>query len=97
MRAIAKQADDVVIAGLCRASVNDINRAWEALQYAYAAFTLHFDLTRAHEIQAAHGARGGAGGDPQVGFHAASLTSDVEWSPEDGTRTDRFLVKWSPL
>ena len=97
VRAIAKQAsDDVVIAGLCRASVNDINRAWEALQYApHARIHTFISTSPVHMkyklrmepeavLEAIH----------KSVSHAASLTSDVEWSPEDGTRTDPdFLVE----
>ena len=97
VRAIAKQASkDVVIAGLCRASTKDIDRAWEALQYAPNArirpFTstspVHMKDTPRTEpdalLEAIHNSVS----------HAATMTNDVEWSPEDGTRTEPdFLVK----
>ena len=97
VRAIAKQASEsVVIAGLCRASTKDIERAWEALQYAPKArihtfistspVHMKYKLRMEPEavLEAIHNSVS----------HAASLTSDVEWSPEDGTRTEPdFLVK----
>ncbi len=56
---------------------------------------LHLDLAAAYEVQAADGARAGAGGgDRQRLPCARNFVDDVEWSAEDGSRTEHdFLCR----
>lgn len=96
VQAIAATVRRPTIAGLARARNEDIDRAWEALKGAahprihvfLATSDIHLKyklrITREQCLeQAAAAVR-----------HAKSLCSDVEFSPEDATRTDRdFLCK----
>ncbi len=90
VQAIAKQTKHATVAGLCRAAEGDIDRAWEALQHAergrihtfistspvHMKYKLRMDPdTVLERVQASVA-------------YARNLTDDVEWSPEDGTRTD---------
>ena len=96
VKAIARQIRRPVIAGLARACHPDIERAWEALQSAarprihvfLATSDIHLQyklrITRDECIAQARDA---------VRF-AKSLCDDVEFSPEDATRTDpEFLCR----
>ncbi|MGB8012309.1 MAG: 2-isopropylmalate synthase [Terriglobales bacterium] len=79
-----------VIAGLARACKGDVDRAWEALQGAarprihifLATSDIHLKyklrITREQCLEQAR----------EAVRHAKSLCSDVEFSPEDATRTD---------
>jgi 2-isopropylmalate synthase len=90
VKAIASVVRRPIIAGLCRACRPDIERAWEALQHAahprihvfLATSDIHLQyklrITRDQCIQQARDA---------VRF-AKSICHDVEFSPEDATRTD---------
>ncbi len=90
VKAIATVIRRPVIAGLARASRGDIERAWEALKYAarprihvfLATSDIHLQyklrMTRDQCVAAAREAI-------QL---AKSLCDDVEFSPEDATRTD---------
>jgi 2-isopropylmalate synthase len=90
VREIAKNVRGSVICGLARCNDEDIDRAWEALQYAEAARIHVFLATSAihrefklkmgkEEIieRAVHGVR-----------RAAGYCSDIEFSPEDASRTE---------
>ncbi|MGA8765135.1 MAG: 2-isopropylmalate synthase [Candidatus Sulfotelmatobacter sp.] len=89
VKAIAEVIRRPVIAGLARACRQDIERAWEALQYAarprihvfLATSDIHLKyklrITREQCLQQAR---------ESVAF-AKSLCNDVEFSPEDATRT----------
>jgi 2-isopropylmalate synthase len=96
VRAIAATIRRPIIAGLARACRQDIERAWEALQHAahprihvfLATSDIHLKyklrITREQCLEQARDA---------VAF-AKSLCSDVEFSPEDATRTDpEFLCR----
>src|SRR5580693_3656917 len=96
VRAIAEVIRRPIIAGLARASRPDIERAWEALQDAahprihifLATSDIHLQyklrITREQCLAQAREA---------VAF-AKSLCPDVEFSPEDATRTDpEFLCQ----
>lgn len=96
VRAIAASVRRPIIAGLARARREDIERAWDALRHAarprihifLATSDIHLQyklkITRDECIEQARNA---------VAF-AKTLCSDVEFSPEDATRTDpEFLVK----
>jgi 2-isopropylmalate synthase len=90
VKAIASVVRRPIIAGLARACRPDIERAWEALQHAahprihvfLATSDIHLTyklrITRDQCVQQAREA---------IAF-AKSLCDDVEFSPEDATRTD---------
>jgi len=90
VRMIASEVRRPVIAGLARATHNDIDRAWQALRHARrprihvflatSDIHLHYKLRLTREqciAQAFETVR-----------YAASLCPDIEFSPEDATRTD---------
>jgi 2-isopropylmalate synthase len=96
VRAIASVVRRPVIAGLARACRPDIERAWEALQHAarprihvfLATSDIHLQyklrITRDQCVEQARDA---------IRF-AKSLCDDVEFSPEDATRTEpEFLCR----
>jgi len=96
VRMIAKRAKGAVIAGLARANENDIERAATAVKDAdqsrvhtfIATSDIHLEhklrMTREQVLERAA---------KMVAF-AKSFTSDVEFSAEDATRSDRdFLVQ----
>jgi 2-isopropylmalate synthase len=90
VKAIAAVVRRPIIAGLARACTPDIERAWEALQYAArprihvflatSDIHLHYKL-RITRDQCLEQAR-------EAVRLAKSLCGDVEFSPEDATRTD---------
>jgi 2-isopropylmalate synthase len=84
------------VAGLCRASNADIDRAWEAIKDAaaprihtfLATSDIHMEhklgMTREEVLQAVRSAVS----------HARTYTSNIEFSAEDASRSDRdFLVQ----
>jgi 2-isopropylmalate synthase len=87
---IASEVRRPVIAGLARASEPDIRRAWAALEGArrprihvfLASSDLHLQcklkITRDQALEQAH----------RAVAYARSLCDDVEFSPEDATRSD---------
>ena len=96
VQAIAASVRRPIIAGLARACNGDIDRAWEALKGAahprihvfLATSDIHLKyklrITREECLEKAR----------EAVKHAKSLCSDIEFSPEDATRTDRdFLCK----
>lgn len=96
VQAIAKTVKGSVIAGLSRTHLEDIDRCWEAIKYAehprIHVFIATSPIHMEHKLRmtpedvkeaAVAGVR-----------HAKGYTSDVEFSPEDGTRSDpEFLVE----
>ena len=93
---IAKRAKNAVICGLARASDKDIDRAADAIRHAprgrIHTFISTSPLHMKYKLQM----------EPEVVFEkvissvtrARSYTDDVEWSPEDGTRTEHdFLCR----
>ncbi len=96
VKAIATVIRRPIIAGLCRACRPDIERAWEALKYA-AHPRIHIVLATS-DIHLQHKLRISreeclAHAREAVAF-AKSLCDDVEFSPEDATRTDpEFLCQ----
>ncbi|MCM8710910.1 2-isopropylmalate synthase [Clostridium sp. SYSU_GA19001] len=96
VKLIAQNVKRPIIAGLARAVKGDIDRAWEALKYAEKprihTFIATSDLHMKHKLnmspdevlnRAAEMVR-----------YAKSLCNDIEFSPEDGTRTNpEFLYK----
>ncbi len=96
VRAIAASVRRPIIAGLARARREDIERAWQALKPAARPrihiFLATSDIHLQHKLKVTQGecllqARS------SVAF-ARSLCTDVEFSPEDATRSDfQFLVQ----
>ncbi|MCF8069375.1 MAG: 2-isopropylmalate synthase [Desulfobacterales bacterium] len=93
---IAEKMQRVEVAGLCRASKEDIDRAWGAVQNAVkprihtflATSDIHLEyklkMSRDEVVQATVDAV----------KYAKSFTDNVEFSAEDGSRSDRdFLCK----
>lgn len=96
VKAIAKEIKGPVITALARATKKDIDRAWEALKYSQkprihtfiATSDLHMEfklkMSREEVLNQA----------VEMVKYAKSLCPSVEFSPEDGTRTDKeFLYK----
>jgi len=94
--AIAKRITRSTVAGLARASRKDIDRAWEALRHAarprihtfISTSPLHMKFKLQMEPDAVHERL------IDAIAYARNLCDDVEWSPEDGTRTEHdFLCR----
>jgi 2-isopropylmalate synthase len=96
VRAVAAKVKAASVAGLARATQRDIDRAAEALKGAarprihtfISTSPLHMKFKLQMEPEAVH----------QTVIdsisHARNLCDDVEWSPEDGTRTEHdFLCR----
>lgn len=90
VEAIARTVRGPIIAGLSRTALADVDRAWEALRHAerarihvfIATSPIHMEkkLRMTPEQVKAEVARGVA--------RARSYTDNIEFSPEDGTRSD---------
>jgi 2-isopropylmalate synthase len=93
---IAAEVEGAVICGLARASIGDIDRAWEALRHAarprihtfIGTSPLHREhqlaMDKAQVLQKIH----------DTVTHARGLCEDVQWSPMDATRTERdYLIE----
>ena len=90
VRAVAREVKGVTVAGLARASFKDIDRVWEAVQYAdqprihtfIATSDIHLKhklrMSRDQVVEAAVAAV----------KHAKKYTADVEFSCEDASRSD---------
>jgi 2-isopropylmalate synthase len=96
VRAVARNIKDSAVCGLARAARLDIERAWEALEGAerprihtfLSTSPLHMKFKLQMEPEQVHQAVADS-----VAF-ARNLCDDVEWSPEDGTRTEHdFLCR----
>jgi len=96
VRAVAREVKGVAVTGLSRANFKDIDRVWEAVQYAeqplihtfIATSDIHMQhklrLSREQVLEAAVAAV----------KHAKSYTSSVEFSAEDASRSDlNFLCR----
>jgi 2-isopropylmalate synthase len=96
VRGIALEIRRPVIAALARCNEKDIERAWDAVRHAarprlhtfYATSDIHLQYklhkTRAEALNQIE----------RMVALAASLTADVEFSPEDAGRTDReYLIE----
>jgi len=91
---IAKIIENATVCGLSRSGKADIDRAFEALQHAkkkrihtfIATSDLHMEfklqMTRDQVLEQIAGSVA----------HAKSLVDDVQWSPEDATRSDRDFL-----
>ncbi len=90
VREVARQVESCSVAGLARASRKDIDRAWQALKYAkrprihtfISTSPLHMKHKLQMEPEAVHEAI------IDSVSYARNLCDDVEWSPEDGSRTE---------
>ncbi len=96
VREIGKRLKTSSVAGLARATRRDIDRAWDALKTAgrprihtfISTSPLHMKFKLQMEPDAVHQAV------IDSVSHARDLCDDVEWSPEDGTRTEHdFLCR----
>ncbi len=96
VQAIAGTVTASTVAGLARAAKKDIDRAWEALKGAKRArihtflstSPLHMKYKLQMEPEAVHQAI------IDSVAYARNLCDDVEWSPEDGSRTEHdFLCR----
>ncbi len=96
VQAVAAAVKAARVAGLARATQRDIDRAAEALKGAAAprihtfisTSPLHMKFKLQMEPEAVHQAV------IDSVSHARNLCDDVEWSPEDGTRTEHdFLCR----
>jgi 2-isopropylmalate synthase len=96
VREIAKLLKNSTVCGLSRAARMDIDRAWEALQHAerprihtfISTSPLHMKFKLQMEPSAVHQAV------IDSVSHARNLCDDVEWSCEDGSRTEHdFLCR----
>lgn len=90
VRTIAKNVKGAVIAGLCRTNFTDIDRCWEAIQYAEQprihTFIATSEIHIKHKLRMSHeevleAAVAGV-------KHAKKYTTDVEFSAEDAFRSD---------
>jgi 2-isopropylmalate synthase len=91
---IAKRTKNAVICGLARAGLKDIDRAAEALKPA-RRFRIHSFISTSpvhmkHKLQMGPNSVIEAIA-ASVG-HARRFTDDVQWSPEDSTRTERDFL-----
>jgi 2-isopropylmalate synthase len=93
---IAKHAKNAQICGLARARQSDIDRCWEAVKHArrprihtfLSTSPLHMKYKLQMEPDDVHQAV------IDSVSYARNLTDNVEWSPEDGTRTEHdFLCR----
>ena len=96
VREVSKAVRKSAVAGLARASKRDIDRAWEALSGAarprihtfISTSPLHMKFKLQMEPEAVHQAV------HDSVSHARKLCDDVEWSPEDGSRSEHdFLCR----
>jgi 2-isopropylmalate synthase len=96
VREVAKRVKNATVAGLARAGRKDIDRAWEAVSRAarprihtfLATSPLHMKHKLAMEPAEVHQQVIDSVG------RARNLCDDVEWSPEDATRTEHdFLCR----
>ena len=96
VREVARLIKSSSVAGLARAARRDIDRAWEALQHAkrprihtfLSTSPLHMKYKLQMEPAQVHQAV------IDSVSYARKLCDDVEWSPEDGSRTEHdFLCR----
>lgn len=96
VREVASAVKTSTVAGLARASNKDIDRAWDALRGAaqprihtfLSTSPLHMRVKLQMDPEEVHQAI------VDSVSHARNLCPDVEWSPEDGSRTEHdFLCR----
>jgi 2-isopropylmalate synthase len=94
VQAISRSVDGPVICALARTAASDIERAWEALRDATRprihVFIATSDLHIHHKLQTT---REDVLGQARAAVaHAKQYVEDVEFSPEDGFRSDREFM-----
>ncbi|MGC2373579.1 MAG: 2-isopropylmalate synthase [Solirubrobacteraceae bacterium] len=90
VQAIAREVEGPVICGLARTSMQDIDAAWEAVRDSQCprihTFIATSDIHIERKLQTT---REDVKGQVRAAVaHARSYTEDVEFSPEDGSRSD---------
>ncbi len=94
VRVIADSLKNCQVAGLCRASLPDIDRAWEAIRGAVHprihTFVPTSDIHLEHKLRQTR--QDVLEMTRQAVSYAASLTPDVEFSAEDASRSDRAFL-----
>ena len=96
VQAIARNVEGPVICALARTAGGDVDRAWEAVREAMRPrihiFIATSDIHIRHKLKTT---REDVLGQARAAVaHARSYTDDVEFSPEDGFRSDReFLAQ----
>src|SRR5437660_7272166 len=90
VQAIAREVEGPVICGLARTSVQDVDAAWNAVKDAERprihAFIATSDIHIERKLQTT---REDVKGQARAAVaHARAYTEDVEFSPEDGSRSD---------
>src|SRR3712207_4936310 len=90
VQAIAREVQGPVICGLARTAVQDIDAAWNAIRDAERARIHTFIATSDIHIQKKlRTTRDDVKGQARAAVaHARQYTDDVEFSPEDGSRSD---------
>ncbi len=91
---ISRRVEGPVICALARTAASDIERAWDAVRDAARprihVFIATSDLHIRHKLQTT---RDDVLGQARAAVaHARQLTDDVEFSPEDGFRSDREFM-----
>jgi 2-isopropylmalate synthase len=94
VREIARHVEGPVICALARTAAGDIDRAWEAVREAQRprihTFIATSDVHIRHKLQTT---REDVLGQARAAVsHARQYTDDVEFSPEDGFRSDREFM-----
>ncbi len=94
VREIARHVEGPVICALARTAAGDIDRAWEAVRDAERSrihtFIATSDVHIQHKLQTT---REDVLGQARAAVaHARQYTEDVEFSPEDGFRSDREFM-----
>ncbi|MCY6485928.1 2-isopropylmalate synthase [Clostridium aestuarii] len=96
VKAIAKAVKKPIVAGLARANKGDIDRAWEALKYAERPRIHTFIATSDIHMEYKLNMKPDEVLKKAIDMvtYAKSLCNDIEFSPEDGSRTrPEFLYK----
>jgi len=90
VKSISKAVHKCTIAGLCRTKFSDIDRAWEALQYAkhprIHTFIATSDIHMKHKLNLSR--KEVLGMAVRAVEHARKYLDDVEFSAEDAVRSD---------
>jgi 2-isopropylmalate synthase len=94
VRQIAREVEGPVICALARTAAGDIDRAWQAVRDAARprihTFIATSDIHIRHKLKTT---REDVVGQARAAVaHARQYTEDVEFSPEDGFRSDREFV-----
>ncbi len=94
VREVSRQVKHSSVAGLCRTKRQDIDRAWEALQYAEAprihTFIATSDIHLKYKLNKTRTQVKEAA--VESVRYASNLCEQVEFSPEDATRTEREFL-----